>query len=105
MTSRILIVEDEVMLATDLARFLRNLGYEVVGRVSSAGEAVRIVPESKPDLILMNIKLDGEADGEIRSRFYIPVVYLTGVAEKDILERAKNAEPYGHLGKPVSCWN
>ncbi|GEM_PF-630222 len=107
MASRILIVEDELLLAKSLAVFLKNLGYEVTGKVSSAEEALRIVEESKPDLILMDIKLEGEMDGIeaadlIRSRFELPVVYMTGYAEEDVLERAKLTEPYGYLGKPVT---
>ena len=105
--ARVLIVEDEIILAKSLARTLKNLGYEVVGRVSSSEEALQMVEESMPDLILMDINLDGEVDGiqtaaKIRSSFDIPVVYLTGYAEKDVLERAKKTEPYGYLGKPVT---
>ena len=104
--ARILIVEDEVMLAKDLARTLKQLGYEVAGRVSSSDEALKLVEESRPDLILMDIKLEDENDGieaveMIRSRFDIPVVYLTGYAEQDVLDRAKRTEPYGYLSKPV----
>ncbi|MFC1833100.1 PAS domain S-box protein [Thermodesulfobacteriota bacterium] len=105
--SSILIVEDEVMLAKELARSLKSEGYEVAGRVSSAEEAILIIEDSKPNLILMDIRLSGkmdgiEAAGEIRSRFDVPVVYLTGFAENDVLERAKKTEPYGYLGKPVT---
>ncbi len=105
-TQRILIVEDEVMLAKDLDRSLRNLGYEVLGRVSSAEEAIRLAQGSQPDLILMDVKLNGDKDGIeaaeiIRTRFDIPVVYLTGFSEKDVLDRAKRTEPYGYLSKPV----
>ncbi len=84
---RILIVEDEVLPARGLAGSLKNLGYEVIGMVSSAEEAVQIVEESKPDLVLIDIKLEGGIDGieaadRIRSRFDIPVVYMTGYAEE-----------------------
>ncbi len=104
--ARILIVEDEILLAKDLSMSLKNLGYSVTGRVSSSEDAIRKVEESKPDLILMDIKLEGDADGieaagEICSRYDIPVVYLTGFAEKDVLDRAKKTEPYGYLSKPV----
>jgi PAS domain S-box-containing protein len=107
MPARILIVEDETVLARSLARSLESLGYETAGKASSAEEAIRIVEESRPNLVLMDIKLDGvidgiEAAGEIRDRFEIPVVYVTGFTEKDILERAKVTEPYGYLGKPVT---
>jgi PAS domain S-box-containing protein len=104
---RILICEDETLLAKDLARTLKGLGYDIVGRVSSAEEAVQTAEQVNPSLILMDIKLKGSADGieaagRIRSRLDIPVVYLTGFAEKDVLERAKKTEPYGYLSKPVT---
>jgi PAS domain S-box-containing protein len=107
MPHRILIFEDEILLAEDLAISLTNLGYEIAGRVSSAGNALQIVEDSKPDLVLIDIKLESEMDGieaaeQIRKRLDTPVVYLTGYAEKDILERAKVTEPYGYLAKPVS---
>ncbi|MBM3298907.1 MAG: PAS domain S-box protein, partial [Deltaproteobacteria bacterium] len=104
--SRILIVEDQVLVARDLARTLTALGYEVAGTTGSGEEAIRIVEESRPHLVLMDINLREEMDGitaaeEIRTRFEIPIVYLTGYAEKDVLERAKRTEPYGYLAKPV----
>ena len=73
---RILICEDEVMLATELARSLKSLGYEVTAEARSGEEAVRLVEENKPDLILMDIKLEGEIGGiesaeQIRNRFDI----------------------------------
>jgi PAS domain S-box-containing protein len=107
MRARILIVEDEILLAEDLAWSLESLGYEITGRVSSAGNALQIVEESNPDLVIIDINLESEIDGieaavRIRSRFDTPVVYLTGYAEKDVLERAKVTEPYGYLAKPVS---
>ncbi len=104
---RILICEDETLLAKDLARTLKSLGYDIVGRVSSAEEALHTAEQVNPSLILMDIKLKGSSDGieaagRIRSRLDIPVVYLTGFAEKDVLERAKKTEPYGYLSKPVT---
>jgi PAS domain S-box-containing protein len=107
MPARILIVEDNVLLAKDLVASLKNLGYEIAGTTFLAAEAVQIAEESKPDLILMDIKLTGTMDGieaadEIRSGYDIPIVYLTGYTEKDVLERAKLTEPYGYLGKPVN---
>jgi DNA-binding NarL/FixJ family response regulator len=59
MPHRILIFEDEILLAEDLAISLTNLGYEIAGRVSSAGNALQIVEDSKPDLVLIDIKLEG----------------------------------------------
>jgi len=105
--ARILIVEDEGILAEDLGQSLENLGYLVSGKVSTAREAVKLAEELRPDLILMDIKLQGDIDGieaadQIRTRLDIPVVYLTGYAEEDVLLRAKRTEPYGYLGKPIS---
>jgi len=106
-TARILIVEEEVALAKDLALSLKNLGLEVAGRVSSAAGAVRMVEESEPDLILMDIDLDGdthviEAAEQIRSQFDIPVVCLTGFDDPKALERAKQTTPYGYLRKTAN---
>ncbi len=102
----ILIIEDEPIVAAGIAGALKDLGYEVVRTVTKGEEAVRAAEETKPDLILMDIKLAGEMDGiqaaeQIRSRMDIPVVYLTAYAEKDVLERAKKTGPYGFLSKPV----
>ena len=105
--ARILIVEDEGILAEDLGLSLENLGYLVTGKVSTGREAVKLAEKLRPDLILMDIKLQGDIDGieaadRIRTRLDIPVVYLTGYAEEDVSERAKRTEPYGYLGKPIS---
>jgi PAS domain S-box-containing protein len=103
---RILICEDETILAEDLAFTLTQLGYDVPESVSSAEDAVRAADELKPDLILMDIKLRGQANGidaveKIRLRADIPVIYLSAYGGGDVLERAKRTEPYGYLGKPV----
>ncbi len=103
----ILIVEDESILAEDLGLSLENLGYLVRGKISTGEEAVKLAEELRPDLILMDIKLQGDIDGieaahQIRTRLDIPVVYLTGYVEEDIFDRAKRTEPYGYLGKPVT---
>jgi PAS domain S-box-containing protein len=104
--ARILICEDEIMLAKDMARTLQSLGYEVADTVSTGEEAVQRAEQAQPDLILMDIKLGGILDGIeaaklIRARRDIPVVYLTGYAESDVLQRAKISEPYGYLAKPM----
>ena len=107
MRPKILIVEDEAMLARDLSRSLKDAGYDITGRVSSGEEAIRMVEESKPDVVLMDIGLKGEMDGidaakSIRNRHDIPVIYLTAFAAENLLERAKRTEPYAFLSKPVS---
>jgi CheY-like chemotaxis protein len=105
--ARILIVEDEAILAEDLGLSLENLGYLVRGKVSTGEEAVKLAEKLKPDLILMDIKLQGDIDGieaadQISKRLDVPVVFLTGYSESDVLERAKKTEPYGYIGKPIS---
>jgi len=101
---KILIVEDEAIVAMDIRVSLRNLGY-VPSVVSSGEEAIQKTEKSHPDLVLMDIMLKGEMDGveaagEIRSRFNIPVVYLTAYSDQDTLKRAKITEPFGYLLKP-----
>ena len=103
--SQILVVEDESIVAEDIRRTLQDLGYVVFAVVPSGEEAVKVVEENIPDLILMDIVLQGEMDGietaeKIRSQFNVPIVYLTAYSDEKILERAKVTEPYGYIIKP-----
>ncbi len=103
--SRILIVEDETIVAMDIAATLRRLGYEVVGMVGTGGLAIESAESMKPDLILMDIRLKGPMDGIdaasiIQTRGATPIVFLTAHADLDTVERAKAAAPYGYLVKP-----
>ncbi len=105
MAKRILIVEDERVVARSLQHTLRNLGYDVSGVVSSGENAIRRSEETAPDLVLMDIVLKGNLDGietakQIYSRFNIPVVYLTAHADESTLQRAKITEPFGYIIKP-----
>jgi PAS domain S-box-containing protein len=105
--ARILICEDEEIIAEDMVASLRSLGYEVVGVVSTGHEAVQAAEESQPDLILMDVKLRGEIQGitafqRIRSSQDVPVIYITDYDSPDNVERAKTTGPYGYLSKPVS---
>lgn len=105
-TPRILVVEDEAIVAMALQARLENLEYAVVGVVASGEEAIERAAELSPDLVLMDIRLDGAMDGieaaeQIRVRFDIPVVYLTAHADRATLERAKLTGPFGYLLKPV----
>jgi len=105
MKKRILVVEDETMIAKDIESKLRNIGYESLPIVRSGEEAVKKAGKLRPDLILMDIVLDGEMDGidaaeQIRDYFNIPVVYLTAYADGVIIERAKVTEPFGYMIKP-----
>ena len=104
--TRILIVEDEGLVARDIENMVRNAGYEVCGVVSSGEEAVEEAVKTEPDLILMDIILRGTMDGveaadKIRGRFNIPVIYLTAHTDENTLDRAKLTEPLGYTLKPV----
>jgi PAS domain S-box-containing protein len=103
--SRILILEDERITAEDIKKTLENFGYEVCGIISNGEEALLKIPELNPDLVLMDIFLEGNSDGikiagEIKSRFNIPLIYLTAYADEEILMRAKSTEPFGYILKP-----
>jgi DNA-binding NarL/FixJ family response regulator len=103
--TRILLVEDERLVALSLTRQLESLGYEVVGRAASGRAAIEKAGQLRPDVVLMDIRLAGEMDGieaaaEILKQFELPVIYLTAFSNHDILERAKVTEPLGYILKP-----
>ncbi len=105
--ARILVVEDERITAEDIKDGLKSLGYEVPSIVHSGEEAVCKAGELRPDLILMDIKLEGkmdgiEAAGEIKKHFDIPVIYLTAYSDESTVERAKMTEPSGYILKEPS---
>jgi signal transduction histidine kinase len=102
---KILIVEDEIVVARDLENQLRALGYVVSGTAASGEEAVTLAKQAAPDLVLMDIRLQGRLDGiaaadEIRKRLQLPVVYLTAHADDSTVRRARATEPFGYLLKP-----
>jgi PAS domain S-box-containing protein len=102
---RILVVEDEAIVAKNIERGLKKLGYAVPALASSGEEAIEKATSTRPDLILMDIKLRGEMTGieaaiAIRRRLDIPVVYLTAYADDATLSEAKTTEPVGYLVKP-----
>lgn len=103
--ARILIVEDEVIIGMEIQDRLVQLGYTVVGLTSSGEDAIRKVERLHPDLVLMDIMLEGSTDGVkaaeiIRQKFRIPVVYLSAYSDNETLERAKLTEPFGYILKP-----
>ena len=102
---KILIAEDELIVAENIARHLKNQGYEVIGIVDSAQAAIDEAIEKTPDLVLMDIMLQGELDGieatkAIQTQLHLPVIYMTAYADDETLRRAKVTEPYGYLVKP-----
>lgn len=105
LNTRILVVEDESIVARDIQNMLLGLGYEVVGVTSTSNEAIEKAKENKPDLVLMDIMLQGEMTGVqaadyIYTKFNIPIVYLTAYADENTLQKAKKTEPFGYLLKP-----
>jgi two-component system, cell cycle sensor histidine kinase and response regulator CckA len=104
-TARILVVEDERVVARDIQYRLTEMGHTVVNITRGGEEAVRLADELRPDLVLMDIRLDGRTDGisaaqEIRARFHLPIVFLTAYADEDTLQRARVTEPFGYVLKP-----
>ncbi|MES2683563.1 MAG: EAL domain-containing protein [Pseudomonadota bacterium] len=104
---RILIVEDERIVALNLQQRLTKLGYEVVGRAASSAEALALARTTRPDLVLMDIHIEGDVDGvdtaaQLLAELKLQVIYLTAYSEDLTLERARATQPYGYLIKPFS---
>ncbi len=102
---RILVVEDERLVAKHIENMVRGLGYDVAGVAATGEDAVRVALGALPDLVLMDIMLRGDMDGiaaseQIWDKAAIPVVYLTAYADEATLERAKVTDPFGYLLKP-----
>ncbi|MCP4023823.1 MAG: response regulator [Desulfobacteraceae bacterium] len=103
--AQILIVEDNTIVAEHTQVRLKNMGFAVTAIVPSGAKALAIVNEENPDLVLMDIKLAGEMNGiqaadEIRSKYDIPVVYVTAYADDELVDKAKITEPFGYIIKP-----
>lgn len=104
---KILIVEDEGIVAFNLQQRLQHMGYHVTGTAESGAQGLELVARERPDLVLMDIHLKGEMDGiELASTLGrehgLPVIYLTAYSEDTTLERARHTRPYGYLIKPFS---
>lgn len=102
---KILVVEDENILALGLKKKLEKLGYTVTGIAASGQETIEKVADNLPDLILMDIVLKGDMDGietakKLNETLTIPVIYLTAYADDAILKRAAATVPYGYILKP-----
>ena len=102
---RIMIVEDESIVAMGIKHKLEELGYNVVGVVATGEKAVETALKIEPDLILMDIVLKGDMDGidaaqKIHNRLDIPIIYITAYSDEEVLKRARITEPYGYILKP-----
>jgi PAS domain S-box-containing protein len=103
--TKILIVEDEVIVAKNIEKHLTAAGYSVVGFAATAEESIKKAKAEKPDLVLMDIKLKGETDGveaaiKIRESLRLPVIFLTSYTDDETFQRAKLTDPFGYLIKP-----
>jgi two-component system, sensor histidine kinase and response regulator len=105
--ARILVVEDEVIVARDIRQQLVELNYEPVGHATRGEEAVSLARSLRPDLVLMDVQLAGAMDGiaaaeQIRSELALPVVFLTAFGGEEALDRARQTDPFGYILKPFS---
>lgn len=105
--TRLLIVEDERIVAMDLRQRLERFGYEVVDIAASGKKAVELVEEHHPDMVLMDIRIQGDMDGiqtagMLRDRFDMPHIYITAHRDDETIGRAKHTEPFGYLLKPFN---
>jgi DNA-binding LytR/AlgR family response regulator len=103
--TKILIVEDEMIIGANISLQLSKLGYEVTGIVSRGEEAIAHVKQNRPDIVLMDIQLKGTLDGidtviRMQQQMEIPVIYLTANADENNFERAKSTNPYAFISKP-----
>jgi hypothetical protein len=104
--TKILVVEDNPVIAGMIRRYLTKSDYEISGIVASGEEAVKLAGQSMPDLALMDVQLAGKMDGitaarVIGERLHIPIIYLTGSSDAETIARAASTEAYGYLLKPV----
>jgi CheY-like chemotaxis protein len=106
MTKRVLLVEDDEIIAFLHKHFLEKCGYEAIDTVDNGLEAIEDVRKLNPDAVLMDIRINGELDGietamRIREFSDAPIIFLTGNSDDNTLERAKTAGKSGYLIKPV----
>ena len=104
---KVVIVEDEGLIAADLKGRLQRAGYGVPAVAGSGTEALRLIRETKPDLVLMDIRIKGAVDGiqvaqQIRQELDIPVIYLTAYEDRETLERASQTQAFGYIKKPIA---
>jgi two-component system, response regulator PdtaR len=105
--SKILIVEDEYIVATDLKQRLENMGHEIVGIEGDGKSAIETTLEKQPDIIIMDITLKGDIDGiETAQKIHkindIPLIYLSGSSDKKTVKRAEKTKPKSYIIKPFA---
>ena len=102
---KILIVEDEMIIAANISLQLTVLGYEVTGIISKGEDAVNHIRQNNPDIVIMDIQLKGKIDGidtavQIKKEFNIPIIYLTANVDEEHFKRAKSTHPAAFISKP-----
>ncbi len=103
--TKILIVEDETIVALDIKSAVKKLGYEVTDTATNFHDAIKSIRDNKPDIVLMDIHLENSKDGietvrEIQKKYYIPVIYLTAFSDDSTISRAVETNPIGYIIKP-----
>jgi DNA-binding NarL/FixJ family response regulator len=106
-TPRILIVEDEALIAEDIADLCQLNGYEVCGTAFNASQALAMIQEHRPNLVLLDIKLEDAVNGleiaeHLQKNYAIPFIFLTSYADRDTLAKAKGTAPLGYIVKPFN---
>jgi CheY-like chemotaxis protein len=104
--ARILVVEDEIIIAMEIEYILKKLGYAVTSIVNNGDDAIKSAGEEKPDLILMDIRIQGDKDGIetariIRQKTDIPVVFTTAFLDEERIEKAEFQAPFRYIIKPI----
>ncbi len=104
---RIFIVEDDRFITAIFIMFLRDLGHELVGRTSSGQEAIALCKDLKPDVVLMDIHLDGDLDGiqtaeMLKREIEVPIIYISSDTSSQVIKRAIVSNSYGYLVKPIN---
>lgn len=105
--AKVLIVEDELIIGQNIERYLGHLGYLVLDLCSSSEEVLESIHDEKPDVVLMDIRIEGPEDGvslaeRLHREHQIPVVFLTALMDEETLQRAKITQPFGYIVKPFS---
>ena len=103
--AKIMVVEDDKIISMEIRQRLKNMGYDVVAIATTGTDAIQIATETTPDMVIMDIKLDGYMDGiqaadRIHFLLDIPVVFLTAYTDDITYQRAKETEPFGFISKP-----
>ena len=106
MSKRILVAEDDMIIQMFISRVLTNAGFEVVAEARNNEQVLEMAKEHKPELILLDIGLDGEKDGiqtaiELKEIMDVPFMFLTGNSDEATIEKAKKCNPVGFTFKPI----